>query len=479
MKEKSMVKNSLFYMIYNVLNVLFPFITGVYVARILLPETVGKVAAAQNLVQYFVILAFLGLPTYGIREIAKVRYEKEKLSKLSSELLTINSISTLIFSLCYFILVLVVPTYRESLTLYVVVGISVILNFLNISWLYEGLEEFGFEAIRNLIFKIICFVLLILFVKNDDDYIIYAGITIIGTAGNYILNMLHSKRYVKFCFKDLDLKKHMKSVFYLVAVNLAIEIYTLVDVTMLNIFCEDANVAYYSYGSKIYKILLQVVNTFTMVLVPRIALMYKEKRYEEFNKLLTNTLKIIILISLPMIIGIQFVSKFLICKIYGDAYINSSYILNILSVCLLVSPIGYLLGSRTLLVSSNENKMIIAVGVGAIVNVILNLILIRFYAEFGAAIATVISEFIVSFIYVLLARKIFKLNKFLLNTLKIIISAIFMLLVLIFVKEKVYNEILCCIIQIISSVLIYGVSLLIFQEDLITACFRKYISRKM
>lgn len=58
MKEKSLAKNSIYYLIYNVLNVLFPFITGIYVARILPKNIVGEVAAAQNIVTYFVILAF-------------------------------------------------------------------------------------------------------------------------------------------------------------------------------------------------------------------------------------------------------------------------------------------------------------------------------------------------------------------------------------------------------------------------------------
>ena len=38
--KKSIAKNSIYYLIYNVLNILFPFITGIYVARVLLPDSV-------------------------------------------------------------------------------------------------------------------------------------------------------------------------------------------------------------------------------------------------------------------------------------------------------------------------------------------------------------------------------------------------------------------------------------------------------
>lgn len=477
MKEKSLAKNSAFYLIYNILNIIFPFITGVYVARIFLPDTIGQVNAAQNLVQYFVILAFLGLPTYGLREISKIRHDKNNLSKLCSELLLINTISTLIFSLLYFGIIILVPQYRGNIFLYSVVGISVVLNFFNVSWLYEGLEEFGFIAIRNLIFKILCFLLLIVFVKDDNDYLIYAGITVLGTAGNYLLDILTSRKFVKFSFKNLDLRRHLKSVMYLVVVNLAIEIYTLVDVTMLNIFSSNEHIAYYSYGSKIYKILLQVVNTFTMVLVPRISLMYKEKRYKEFNELLSKTLKIIVLIAVPMVIGIQFVSPFLICKIYGDIYINSAYVLNILSVCLVISPIGYLLGSRILLVTGNENKMIIAVGSGAIINVICNLFFIRVFNEYGAAIASVISELVVCIVYICLGKKYFHLSNILKEIIKIMISCLFMLIALILIKIILNNVILECIFEIVISIIVYGLLLVLFKVDIVYDYSQKLINK--
>ncbi len=463
----SLAKNSFFYLIYNVLNMIFPFVSGIYVARVLLPETVGKVAAAQNIVQYFVILAFLGLPTYGLREISKVRNDKEKLSKLCSELFSINLISTIIFSLLYFSLVLIVPSYRSNITLYFIAGCSIVFNMLNISWLYEGLEKFGFIAIRSLIIKIISFMCLILFVKNDSDYLIYTCINVVGSAGNDFLNVCFSKKYIKFNFKNLNLKRHMKSVMYLVMVNLAIEIYTLVDVTMLDIFSNKEKVAYYTYGSKINKILLQIVNTFTMVLVPRISLMYKEGRKEEYNNLITKTFKIIILIAIPMIVGIQFVSKFLVCEIYGEVYLNSSYVLNILSLCLIISPIGYLLGSRMLLVSGNENKMIIAVGAGAIVNFVGNLILIPYFNEFGAAIASVISELVVATIYVFLGKRYFKLIDWKKDVLKILLSTISMTLILFVIKIFINNLLLECILQIVCAVSVYGIILILLKEDLI------------
>lgn len=477
--KKSLTKNSIFYLIYNVLNVIFPLVTGIYVAHVLLPNSIGQVETARNIAQYFVILSFLGIPTYGLREISKARNDKKELSKVYSELVTINSISTTVFLFIYLVVIFSVPSYRDNLSLFLITGGSIALNFLNNSWLYEGLEEFKYISIRNLIFKIVSFILLVLLVRDENDYIWYAAITVVGTAGNYILNVISAHKFVRLSFKGMELRRHLKPVFFLVVVNLAIEIYSLVDMTMLGIFCEDENVAFYSYGQKIYKILLQIINTFTMVLVPRIALLYKENRFEEFNQLLTKTLKVIILLTIPMIIGIWFVSDYLICAVYGDIYINASYVLKVLSFILLISPIGYLLGSRIMLVSGHESKMVIPVGIGAIINIIANMILINILQETGAAIASVISEICVMVIYVQLGRKYFKLHfESILKTLwKEAVAIILMSLILIGCKYIPVSVMVQTILQIVLAVFIYFIVLFLLKEDVVHGYVSKLMRR--
>lgn len=478
MKKNSMTKNSIFYLIYNVLNVIFPFLTGMYVTHILLSSDIGNVEAAKNFVQYFVILSFLGIPTYGLREISKNRNDKNKLNKIYSELMVINCISTIFFCIIYLFLIVTIQRYYENISLYLIVGISLILNLFNNSWLYEGLEEFKYISLRNLIIKIVSFVALVLLVRDENDYLWYASITVIGTAGNYILNIINAKNFVKFSFKDLNLKCHLKSIAYLVVVNLAIEIYSLIDVTMIGIFCESQKVAYYSYGIKIYKILLQVVNSFTMVLVPKISIYFKENKINEFKELITKTLKVILILTIPMIVGIMFTSETLIIKIYGNEYIASAYVLKIVSFILLISPVGYLLGSRILLVSGNENKMVIPVVCGAICNIIGNYILIQKYFELGAAIASVMSEFVVMIIYICLGKKYYGKLDIKENIIKVLISTGIMAMFLFILRDYNYMYFLRTIVSICIAILIYFIFLLILKERFTYTFFKEKILNK-
>lgn len=482
-QQKSLKKNSVFYLIYTVLNVVFPFLTGVYVARVLLPQDIGQIAFAQNIAQYFVVFAFLGIPTYGLREISRAKDDKEELDKLFSELFFINLVSTLCFCALYIALIFSVPSFKENLFIFLIVGLAIAFNAFDVSWLYEGLEEFKFISVRNVIFKILSFVLLVIFVRDQGDYYIYAAITVVGVVGNSLLNFIHTRKFVRFKVKGLNFKRHMKSIFLLVAVNLAIEVYTLIDTTMLGMLCEKQTVAYYSYGSKIYRILLQVVNTFTIVLVPRLSSYYAEKNYEAYNALLSKCLTVILLLVIPMIIGIQFVSEYLICKIYGSSYLTSSYVLKILSLMLLFSPIGYLLGSRVLLVSGHEGRMFMCVGIGAVVNAVGNFFFIRWFdgfglAEVGAAISSAASEFLVMAIYVLCARKYFRLGGIFGSYLKILLASGLMTGYLVGCTFIPLPDPAVVCLQIFGAVAIYFAVLLVSREKTIIGVLDRIFKRK-
>ena len=476
-RRNSLYKNTIYYLLYNTLNILFPFISGIYVSHVLTPEGIGSVTVAQNLVQYFIIFAFLGIPTYGIREIAKTRNNSRERNQVYSELFFINLISTSIFAVVYSIVVFNIPVYRINIELYLIVGLLIVLNAFNNTWLFEGMESFRLIALRNLIFKVISFGFLVIFVRKQEDILSYALVSVIGTFGNCIVNMCFTHLYVKLSIRQLNLKRHMKSIIYLVAVNLAIEIYSLIDITMMGFLCDKASVAYYKYGQSTERVLLQIINTFTMVTIPRLSSNFKEKKMIEFNRIISQTFKVIIMVSVPTIIGIFFTADYLYILIYGNAYIESANILKILSLLVLVSPIGYLLGSRVLLVTDNENQMIFAVSAGALINILGNSFLIPRFSIFGASISSVISEIVMMIIYVNLGKRYYQFKE-INNDLRKIglanLAIFFYLLAFRMVEQSLY----ILILQIVGSMILYFGVLYIVKENEVITCIEKVIKHR-
>ena len=88
MKNKilSIKKNAVLNIIRTLLSIIFPLVTFPYVTRVLGPVGLGKTQFASNFISYFVMFAGLGIGTYGIREIAKKRDDKQELSKVFKEI---------------------------------------------------------------------------------------------------------------------------------------------------------------------------------------------------------------------------------------------------------------------------------------------------------------------------------------------------------------------------------------------------------
>ena len=244
---------------------------------------------------------------------------------------------------------------------------------------------------------------------------------------------------------------------------------------MLGFFCAKEVVAYYIYGNRIYKVLLQIMNTFTMVVVPRLSWLYIEKKFNDFNSMLSKTVKLILILGIPMIIGIQYTTNDIVVLIYGEKYMATANIIKLMSILLVLTPLGYLLGSRILLITKNENKMILAVFMGAVSNTIGNFILIRYYSEMGAALSTTISEIIVTIIYIYLGRKYYKINLELKELIKILIANLSLYIFLILTKNIEGIKIIKIIIQIFGGTVTYFFTLIFLKEKLV---YEKYIEKR-
>lgn len=445
-------------------------------------EIIGDVSYALNIATYFALFAFVGIPTYGVREIAKNKDDPEAMNRVFSELFFINLVTTTISIASFLALIFIVPEFHsgEHMWLYLIVGIEIFLNYFNISWLFEGLEKFGIIAVVNVFSKVISLVFLFLFVKSDGNNLIYALISVIGISGYYAMLFACFPKYAKFRVKNLQFKKHFKPILLLVVVNLAIEIYSLVDVTMIGAIMRDSksHVTYYKYAHQIQKTILMVINTITLVLVPRLTQHYHKGEIDEYNDLLGRALTIVILLSIPMVIGVFFVSDSVVVWLYGDEYIASSIILKILSLVVVVSPIGYLLGSRVCLVTNNEKYMPIAVGAGALVNIGLNFWFINLWGEIGAAIASVASEVVVVVVYLIFSHKLFKIKVDWKNYLKIAIALVVMTGYLLILHFFVEREILKIALEIAGAIVIYFGLLLIIREQCMMALFRKVFRKR-
>ena len=407
---KSLVKNSVYNILYKIITALYPLVAVTYVSHILLSEKMGLVSYSQNIVSYFAVIAALGIPTYGIRETAVRANDKAERSQLFWELFIINFLSTTVSIAAYLILILSVTKFEVNKLLYAVAGLQIAFNYMNVDWFYQGMEDYKYISIRSIIVKLIALIALPLTIKTPNDYIWYALIYCLAIGGNNIFNIIRIRRYICKPVRKLEIKKHLKSISILLMVSIAVEIYAMVDTTMLGFFCDDSTVGCYSNAMKLTRMVNTMAAAIGAVLFPRLSVIFSNQEKQQFNNLVNKGIHIMLMIAFPAAVGLIMCSDSIIVLLFGNTFTKAIPILKILALMVPVVVCNTLMGGQVLVTTNQENKYVITVVIASLVNVILNSLFIPRYGASSAAVASLISEVIDLILYSWFARKYVKLH---------------------------------------------------------------------
>ncbi|WP_044470583.1 flippase [Mannheimia massilioguelmaensis] len=403
---KSIRFNFFMNFILTVSNFVFPLITFPYVSRVLLPEGTGKVAFALSVVSYFSIFASFGVATYGVRAIARIRDNKELLSKTAHELLFINFISFLIVYIVFTLSIYFIPKFNNEKNLFFLSSVFILFTVIGVEWLYKGLERYQYITVRTILFKLIALVLVFIFIKNKDDYIYFAFISILAMVGSGLLNIFNARQIIYFkIYTDYEIKKHLKPMFFLFMTSLSIAIYTSVDEAILGLLSIPSNVGYYNAAVRIKGILFTFITSLGVVLLPRLSYYVENKMDNKFHETLQKSMNFIIVITLPLIAFFILFAKETILILAGNNYLESVLPLQIIVVTLIFSGITNILGIQILLPLKKDKELLLSVFIAALVDIIGNLILVPKLAAIGTAISVFLAELSVFIVQMIILKK--------------------------------------------------------------------------
>ena len=467
---KSIKFNFIMNFILTVSNFLFPLITFPYISRVLLPEGTGKIAFALSIVSYFTIFASFGVATYGIRAIAQVRDDKERLSKTMHELLFINIISMTIVYVALAIAILVVPKFAMEKELFWVTSLFILFTIIGIEWLYKGLEKYQYITIRTIIFKIASLFLVFLFVKEKSDYIIFAFISIFAIVGSGVLNLINSRKLINYIlYSEYEFKKHLKPMFVLFLTSMAIAIYTSLDEGLLGLLSSPEQVGYYNAAVRVKGILFTLITSLGVVLLPRLSYYVENHMETEFHEALAKSTNFIIVIAASVVIFFTLFAKETILILAGENYVASIIPLQIVVWALILSAITNILGIQILLPLKKDKQLLFSVLCAATVDVIANFLLVPKLAAVGTALSVIAAELSVLIVQIIILRQYIKILFSGLQLHKIIIALLIAIACALFVREIVVNTSTLIIFLCSSSVffLAYFIILLLLKEKFI------------
>lgn len=476
MKQKSLVLNTIVYIIKIISSLLFPMITFPYISRVLNVQGIGKYNFSNAYVSYFVLLAGLGIATYAVRDGSQFREDSEQFQKFSQEVFTINVFSSVCSELLLVFSLFTIKQLFDYRYIILILSMTIFLTLIGTEWIFTIYEDFIYITLRGICIQIISLILMIILVKNESDVLIYCIICVFASAGGNLLNFKRARKYFKHrVVKLVDCKFHVKPIMILFFSLVASQIYINSDVVMIGFFKNDYEVGIYSAASKIYNIIRSVLCAIITVLLPRLSYLKKTKFEDAYSSLLIKSLSAFFLICFPASIGLALISKGTIVVFCGKNYIAAVGSLIVLAVALLFSCLGSFIANTVLVVHEKEKTILVATIIGAVLNILLNVFFIKYWGGFGAAITTLISEVVVFGIQLYYVNQIVHTNLIIYkDMIKTVVATIIMCGVGVYVLSLRYSPVREMMIIIPICSMIYVLLLLLTKHSMIYE-FRKII----
>lgn len=458
-------KNFIYTSIYNLINIIVPFILLPYIARILGKENLGINSYTNSITQYFLLLSMLGINLYGTREISYIKDDKKKLSTTIIDLYLVKMFSTLLA----FILFLTFIRYQPiNLKIYLYIySLSFLTNLLDITWFFQGIEDFKKISIRNIILKLLTLILILIFVRHKNDLNKYIYITILGNIFGQITMYAYILKEIDFSIYEINLKRltyHLKRNLKLFVLQIAVQIYLYLDKVMLGYYGQYIQAGYYDIAQQIVRVGLIISGTLSTVMLPKISNLVFNKRYDEVKLNIGNALEFVITISFPLIFGLLSINQEFIKWFFGNEYLGVSSIISILSVILFIIPIGNVLGIQLMIPLGKEMLVSLSPIAGAITNLVLNIYLIPKYLANGAAVATIFSELIGSGLTCFFMRKWFNIFSVMNESKKSLCASLIMYLILKYLNIKIELIPLLLFVKIFIGISIYILLMFILKD---------------
>lgn len=422
------IKNYIWNLSYQVFVLIIPFITIPYISRVLGSEGVGINAYTNSIIQYFILFGSLGFSLYGNREIAYHRNNKDKITEIFWGIFILRCISVLISFIALFIVLEFIPNYSQYIILQSILLFAVIFD---ISWFFMGVENFKLVVLRNTVIKIISLALIFSFVRTEEDLWKYIAILTSSTLLGNITLIPYLKNYIGWPkLKSINFKSHLKNSLIMFMPQISINIYIILNKTLLGYLSDVQQVGFFDSADKVIKIVLTLVTSLGTVMLPHISSYFSKNDLDSVKKLIVKSLTFVISISLPIMFGLIAISSDFVPIFFGKGYDKVILLLKIESVAIFIMGISNVLGTHYLLPAKMNKEYTIAVTLGAVSSLILNIPLILKFGALGAVITSVFSELMVMLYEIFIVRKYIKISIINIDLFKNLFISIIMLLVI-------------------------------------------------
>ena len=385
------LKNYAYNLSYQLLVIILPIITTPYVTRIFSSNDLGLYGYFNSIVTYFILLATLGVANYGTKEISGNRKE---IKKNFWGIYTLQLGAALLSILLYILFCMGVSTMQNPVAY--ILGLSLVSKGLDISWLFQGLEDFRKITARNITVKLVGVSAIFLFVKSASDLYLYVFLLTAFELLGQLSMWLPAREFIGKPHFDIEYARHhLKPVILLFLPQIAISLYVTLDRTMLGALASTRDVGIYDQALKFVNILLTLVTSLGSVMLPRVSNLLSKSDHKAVNKMHELAFLIYNLVIFPIIAGILIVNNDFVQFFLGKDFQDARYAISIMIFRMFFIGWTNIMGIQILIPHNKNKEFMVSTTVPAILSVGLNLLFLPKLGYIGAAIVSVLTEALV------------------------------------------------------------------------------------
>lgn len=478
---KSVKANYLFNLINSVSQLLFPLITFPYASRIMMADGIGQVNFFQSIISYISLFTCLGIPMYAIREVAKVRDNPERMTRITVEILLLHAFLTLLGYMAVAVICLTVTKVQTDIPLFLLLSVTIFFTAIGCEWFYQGIEDFKYVAMRGMVVKTVSVILLFLLVKSKEDILWYGAYSVLGVLGGNIFNFVRLRKYLHkdtIEFRKLHPFRHLKPALHVFAFNVIVSIYLQLNNVLLGFMKDAEAVGYFTAATKLLVLTMSLSSSLGAVIMPRTSNLIAENKMDEFKVLIQKSYDFILALAMPLTVGLIFTSPSVVLLLSGEGFAPAILTSQIVAFNILVVGISGVMGLQVLYPMGKINIVILCTFIGAVVNVVLNVLLIPRYGHNGTAVAYMLAEVAVTASMFIIGRKYIPIQFFKKEHLHYVGGGIVMGGVLYFISLLGLSNISTLITMICVGIMVY-IIVLLWLKDSIGMVILSIVWRKM
>lgn len=472
--------NAILKILLSIFNILIPLFVGPYIIRMLSRTSYDTYTKASAEITLFLTLAGVGIYTYGIRSVSKVRKNPEETKSLFTELFLLGLMLNVLFALIYGGYILFVNNHRGEVIYWILMA-QFVGSTLSSEWMNEGMENYRFITLKSMIVKGV-YVAAIFMLIRRDDLTLYGWIVSLTYALESLAGFLYIVLHYRIRLQKLHLKRHFKPLFYIFLISNISLLYVQADKIMLGLLISDSAVSTYTIPNYIVTSVYNVVVSLLIVAIPRLNHLLCNHEEEKYRTLYKELIRAFYMVFVPILFYV-FANAKTIMIVYGAGKYNDCILpLQLFAITILFNSAVYVQREGVLYLYEKEKQIIVLNLIGGVITFGSNWILyfLGLFSPLSAIISLSIAYLCAAVLMqIYIYRNIgagFRL--FTGRTISYILFSLPVLPIAYFVNALISDSILRLVLSLVISVVLYTVMLLASKDEVFVTNL-KYTFRKI